>query len=101
VLAARIIWQAQWYLRSDLYFIFAVQRGAVNLRHTARLWLLAHLVARTSTGRRARSELSSEPASDVAAARMYCLSLPIACLATAALWGWLIVPFGRIVIERL
>ncbi|HEV7804612.1 MAG TPA: hypothetical protein VGO80_02225 [Solirubrobacteraceae bacterium] len=101
VLAARMIWQAQWYLRTDVYFLFAVLNGAVNLRRTARLWLRAKLLGRTATGRNAASELHDEPASEVAAARMYCLSLPAAFLATAVLWGWFIIPFGRTVVERL
>jgi hypothetical protein len=96
-----MIWQAQWYLRTDIYFLFAVLNGAVNLRRTARLWLRVNLLGRTATGRNAASELHHEPASEVAAARMYCLSLPAAFLATAALWGWFIIPFGQTVVERL
>lgn len=92
----RMLWQAQWYLRTDAYYLFAVLAGSLELRATAGLWL-----RRLLGSRRAAAELRDTARSEVAAARAYWLSLPVGLLATVALGWWLLVPLGRIVVEGI
>jgi hypothetical protein len=97
----RVLWQGQWYMRTDLYFLFMVHTGSLNLRRTARLWLRRSLLPGSDSSRRARFDLLDEPASEVAAARIYCLSLPLALLASVALWWWMLIPLLRLVARHL
>jgi hypothetical protein len=98
--ACRMVWQAQWYLRTDLYFLFTVVTGSLNLQETARLWMRRTLL-RGDAGRRAATELDAVPASEVAAARLYWLALPLSLLASAALWWWMLVPLLRRIVGDL
>jgi putative peptide zinc metalloprotease protein len=91
VLAARILWQAQWYLRTDVYYLFGLAAGAPALRDVARLQLFALLPLRRLR-EAGRSDLGAVPPSEVRAARIYLASLPLAALATVALWAWFLVP---------
>jgi hypothetical protein len=101
VLCARILWQLQWYLRTDVYFLFAVHCGAVDLRRAARLVLRAKLAPTAPARGRARSQLTGEPPSEITSARTYCRTLPIACAATIALAAWLMVPFALAVARQI
>jgi hypothetical protein len=95
VLAARIVWQAQFYLRTDVYFLFVVLRGAVELRRTAALRLRARVRPHAAVA------LADRPASEVAAARLYCRSLPLAFGVTVGLWLWFVLPFLRALQEHI
>ncbi|HEV8632810.1 MAG TPA: hypothetical protein VG370_01015 [Chloroflexota bacterium] len=89
VLVAHVLWQCQWYLRTDLYYMMCVVVDAFTLRRTA--WLLARrLVGRAPAD--AAEELAATPAGEVRAAKVYLLSLIPAAAASVALWWWVLLP---------
>lgn len=79
----RTLWQLQFYLRTDVHFLFAALTGALNLRETVGLVL------------RRSPRLRTTAPSEVRAARAYVAALPLAGAATVALWLWMLVPLAR------
>ena len=96
VVLANILWQFQWYLRTDIYFLISVASGSPNLSQTARLWMRRHL--RDDEAARDFEALSTQ---EVLAARAFLASLPIAVLASGVLWWWMLIPFIMEVGRRL
>jgi hypothetical protein len=91
LLFTKALWQCQWYLRTDMYFLMAVLSGAVSLRETA--WLMLSRLLKRAPGRYA--ELDTLPHHEIRAAQFYLWSLPLALAATFALWWWILIPFFR------
>jgi hypothetical protein len=79
----QLVWQLQWYMRTDAYFLMCVLADVVQVRETAWSWLR-------------RSPLSGR---ELAVARFYALSLPIAGLATLILICWFGLPLVQEMIE--
>ena len=80
---SRTLWQLQYFLRTDVHFLFAALTGALNLRETVGLML------------RRSPRLAGLAPSEVRAARAYVALLPLAAAATVALWLWMLVPLAR------
>ncbi|HLG75774.1 MAG TPA: hypothetical protein VKX46_05130 [Ktedonobacteraceae bacterium] len=81
LILAKMLWQCQWYLRTDLYFLFAALGDIGDLSQLA--W--QRLRQRTAAG---------QSATDAGrlASRLYLFSLPIALCATGVLLLWFVLP---------
>jgi hypothetical protein len=83
VALAQLVWQLQWYMRTDAYFLMCVLADVVQVREAAWSWFR-------------RTPLSGR---ELTVARAYALSLPIAGLATLILIGWFGLPLVQEMIE--
>lgn len=92
LLLARLLWQCQWYLRTDLYFLWAVFTGVVNLKQVAWQFLSKH-------GR--KIELPQYSVQDQRAGAIYLCSLPFAAGATLLLCFKVILPLFLEIIRGL
>lgn len=98
IVLTHMLWQWQWYLRTDLYFLLAVVGRTLNLRQTAWLWLQARL--RSATPEQVAT-LATVPAHEQRIARIYLGSLPVAFAASVVLWSWMLIPLGVAVVRRV
>lgn len=92
VLLAQMLWQFQWYLRTDVYFLLSVGAGVPNLRETAWLWVSSLFRKGSTDTRHARLAIDAIPRRDVMAARAYLISLLAAAVASAVLWVSMLQP---------
>lgn len=81
LILAKMLWQCQWYLRTDLYFLFTALSDIGNLSQLA--W--RRLTHQTTAGQSAAD-------ADQQASRLYFFSLPIAICATGLLLLWFVLP---------
>lgn len=81
----QLVWQLQWYLRTDTYFLMCVLADVVQLREAAWSWLRGFRLS-------ARERM---------VARAYLVSLPVAGLATLTLIGWFGLPLVQQIIQVL
>jgi hypothetical protein len=95
IAAAQLLWQFQWYLRTDGYFLLSLLTGAPNLRETSWDWVGSFIRARPEG-----SDGASTPRA-TRATTVYLLSLPLAAAATAILWADLILPFFARIVAML
>jgi hypothetical protein len=94
IAAVQLLWQLQWYLRTDVYFMFAVLTRTTALRRNA--WRSATHLARPWREPAGKAM----PEHERVAARVYVLSLPVALLATYLMWQWVLLPFARELVPR-
>jgi|SRR5579884_24585 len=93
VLLAKMFWQCQWYLRTDIYYLVSVVSGSPHLRQSA--WSLGKALLQ-------RKSLRDTPAFKTLSQQEqrvvigYLFSLPLATLATGALLTWLFLPFAHL-----
>jgi hypothetical protein len=90
---AQLLWQLQWYLRTDGYFLFSTLSGAATLQGTVWTWA-THLIHSQPGAQR------TLPRRERIAAQLYLLSLPGAFVATYLMWQWMLVPFVRELVTR-
>ena len=93
VSACHILWQFQWFMRTDVYYLMNVLSGSLSLRYDARQVLL-------DISRRFHGDMDP-PSDDVRAGKLYLLTLPVAFTFTAVLWGCFILPGALQFIQRL
>ncbi len=86
----RLLWQLQWNLRTDAYFLLTLAAGSPNLRESARRWARGRVRRRQYAPVRDHRPVAL-PRREARAAAAYALSLPLAFTGSVAFGAWIVV----------